>query len=90
MKPKGPNDNDSDEIICHCGQVSRGVLVEAIRNGKTSLRLLRDELGAAVACRGCVEDIENLLKTEGQVKRENKPIHPDQKDFFLPDSEEPR
>jgi len=54
---------DNDEIVCNCMQITKGEIVEAIKNG--NLKTI-DEVGetteAGTVCGSCQDDIEDILK----------------------------
>lgn len=43
--------NDSDEIICYCGNVRRSAILDAIRCGAKTLKDIREATGAGVGSR---------------------------------------
>lgn len=54
---------DNDEIVCNCMQITKGEIIEAIKNG--NLKTI-DEVGeateAGTVCGSCQDDIEDILK----------------------------
>jgi NAD(P)H-nitrite reductase large subunit len=54
---------DREEIICHCMEITRGEIIDAIKNN--SLKTV-DEVGdateAGTVCGSCQDDIEDILK----------------------------
>jgi len=54
---------DRNEIICNCMQVTRGEIIDAIKEkGLQTVMEVGDETEAGTACGSCVEDIEKILK----------------------------
>lgn len=54
---------DRNEIICNCMQVTRGEIIDAIKNkGLKTVQEIQDETGAGTGCGACVEEIEEILK----------------------------
>ncbi len=54
---------DRNEIICNCMQVTRGEIIDAIKDkGLQTVMEVGDETEAGTACGSCVEDIEKILK----------------------------
>jgi NAD(P)H-nitrite reductase large subunit len=51
-----------DRVVCFCYNVNESVIVEAIRNGCTSLTDVRIETYASTGCAGCAEEVKKLLK----------------------------
>lgn len=55
-------ENDHDEIICNCMQVTRGEIIEAIKNkGLTSIEGVGRETEAGEVCESCHDDIQEIL-----------------------------
>jgi NAD(P)H-nitrite reductase large subunit len=51
-----------DEIICNCMSVTRGEIVDAIRqNGLTTVEEVGDATNAGTGCGGCQELIQEIL-----------------------------
>ncbi len=54
---------DRDEIICNCMEITRGEIIDAIKNN--NLKTV-DEVGdateAGTVCGSCQDDIEEILK----------------------------
>ena len=75
-----------DDVICHCGAVTHEMLVKGIAGGLTTMRQLRDTLGASIACMSCAAEVEEILHTQlVQLKKMNKlkkAKHPAQQDLF--------
>ncbi|MGZ3695920.1 MAG: (2Fe-2S)-binding protein [Bdellovibrionota bacterium] len=59
---KGPK----DRIVCFCYNVPESVIVEAIRNGCSSLMDIRRETYASTGCAGCSEEVKKLLRKTPQ------------------------
>jgi NAD(P)H-nitrite reductase large subunit len=55
---KGPK----ERIVCFCYNVPESVIIEAIRNGCTSLMDIRRETYASTGCAGCSEEVKKLLR----------------------------
>ena len=53
------NDN---EIICHCEEVTRKQIIDAIKEGYNTIELLQEHLNVGIACGYCIETIEELLE----------------------------
>lgn len=54
---------DRNEIICNCMQVTRGEIIDAIKEkGLQTVMEVGDETEAGTACGSCIEDIEKILK----------------------------
>ena len=51
-----------DEVICYCYGITKEEIVEAIKNGATTLEEIQDITGAGTACGRCNSAIENILK----------------------------
>ncbi len=56
---------DDDEEVCHCLNVSKKEIVDAIKDGATTIQDIEKELEAGTGCGGCRVDILALLKIYG-------------------------
>jgi len=53
---------DRNETICHCMGVSRGEIMDAIKEqGLKTVEEVGDATGAGTGCGGCQPDIEEIL-----------------------------
>lgn len=57
-KQKAPR----ERVVCFCYNVPEHVIVEAIKNGCTSLMDIRRETYASTGCAGCSEEVKKLLR----------------------------
>eukprot|EP00727_Mastigamoeba_balamuthi_P003764 m51a1_g13385 putative nitrite reductase (67) ;mRNA; r:2984-3184 len=58
MADKGP-----DDIICHCNQITKGAIVEAIaRCGCKTAEEVGEQTTAGTVCGGCLGDIGEILE----------------------------
>jgi len=55
---------DKDEVICHCQEVTYETILEAIKNGATTVEIIGDITEAGITCGSCIEDIEEILEEE--------------------------
>lgn len=55
---KGPK----DRVVCFCYNVMEQTIIEAIRNGCTSLMDIRRSTYASTGCAGCSEEVKKLLR----------------------------
>jgi NAD(P)H-nitrite reductase large subunit len=55
------NARERERVVCFCYNVPEHVIVEAIRNGCTSLMDIRRETYASTGCAGCSEEVKKLL-----------------------------
>lgn len=51
-----------ERIVCFCYSVPESVIIEAIRNGCSSLMDIRRETYASSGCAGCSEEVKKLLR----------------------------
>ena len=65
MNRKNKN-SPKDRMICFCYSVPESVIVEAIRNGCTSLMDIRRETYASTGCAGCSEEVKKLLRKHAE------------------------
>jgi NAD(P)H-nitrite reductase large subunit len=55
---------DREEIICHCMEITRGEIIDAIKNNHlTTIEEVGDATEAGTVCSSCQDDIEEILKT---------------------------
>jgi NAD(P)H-nitrite reductase large subunit len=55
---------DREEIICHCMEITRGEIIDAIKNNHlTTVEEVGDATEAGTVCGSCQDDIEEILKT---------------------------
>ncbi len=52
----------SDEIICHCNEITRGQIEEAVRGGLKTLDEVMEATDAGTVCGSCQDDIEDIIK----------------------------
>lgn len=58
-----------EKIVCFCYNVSEATVIDAIKNGCSSLMDIRRETYASTGCAGCSEEVKKLLRKyahEGQ------------------------
>lgn len=48
--------------VCLCNAVTDGQIRQAVEEGVTSMRLLRQELGVAACCGRCAQHAKDLLQ----------------------------
>ena len=51
-----------DRVVCFCYSVTESTIIEAIRNGCTSLQDIRLQTYASTGCAGCAEEVKKLLR----------------------------
>ena len=52
-----------DKIVCHCCEVTNGMIKDAVDNGANTLEEVQEATGAGTVCGVCLDDIENLVKS---------------------------
>lgn len=57
--------SDNDNTICYCTNVSKGTIVNAIKEGKKTLSEIQDATTACTTCQSCMGDVENLIDEHG-------------------------
>lgn len=57
-----PKNSPKDRVVCFCYNVSEQTIIQAIRNGCTSLMDIRRETYASTGCAGCSEEVKKLLR----------------------------
>jgi len=55
-------DLPDDTQICNCNGVSKGMIVEAVKSGKRSLKVLCDATRAGSGCGTCMKDVQAILE----------------------------
>lgn len=71
----GVDDLPDEAQICSCNNVSKGQIVEAIKNGDTTLDLIKKHTKAGTACGGCVPTLKLILESE--LKKMGKKVSTD-------------
>lgn len=61
--------------ICSCNNISKGQIVQAIKNGSTTLDLIKKNTKAGTACGGCVPTLKLILESE--LKKMGKKVSTD-------------
>lgn len=56
------SNNDMNELVCPCFDLTKKDIVEAIKAGATSLEALGEATGAGTMCGACIEELEEILK----------------------------
>ncbi len=68
-KPKtGPR----EKVICFCYNVTEQTIMEAIRQGCSSLMDIRRETYASTGCAGCSEEVKKLLRKYSSLPESNE------------------
>ena len=52
---------DSDEIICSCLDITKGMIEEAVNNGAKTLQDVQEVNSVGTICGACIEDVEQLI-----------------------------
>lgn len=52
---------NSDEIICSCLDITKGMIQEAVSNGATTLEEVQAVNSVGTVCGGCLEEVEKLI-----------------------------
>ncbi|MCI8447572.1 MAG: (2Fe-2S)-binding protein [Eubacterium sp.] len=52
---------DSDEIICSCLDITKGMIEEAVNNGAKTLEDVQEVNSVGTICGACIEDVEQLI-----------------------------
>ncbi|MFN2410442.1 MAG: molybdopterin-dependent oxidoreductase [Halomonas sp.] len=55
---------DTGPVICSCHQVGQTAIVDAIRNGDTSVEALGARLACGTQCGSCIPELKSLLEEE--------------------------
>ncbi len=54
---------ERDETLCHCMDVTKGEVEDAIKEKNlTTVEQVQEETEAGTGCGACIEDIEDVLK----------------------------
>ena len=51
-----------DDIICHCETITYETILNAIRNGNTTVEEITEVTTAGIACGTCIEVIEEIIE----------------------------
>lgn len=69
-------DMPDDAQICNCNGVTKGRVVQAVRGGCRSLKVLCDSTRAGTGCGSCKKDVEALLElVAGDTVKEDPSVH---------------
>lgn len=52
---------DSDEIVCYCNDITRGMIEDSIRSGAKTLEEVQEATSAGTVCGGCLDDIQSII-----------------------------
>ena len=52
---------DSDEIICSCLDITKGIIEEAVKNGAKTLEYVQEVNSVGTVCGSCIEEVEQLI-----------------------------
>lgn len=52
---------DSDEIICFCNDITRGMIEDSVRSGARTLEDVQEATGAGTVCGGSIDDIQAII-----------------------------
>ena len=52
---------DSDEIICSCLDITKGMIEEAVNNGAKTLEDVQEVNSVGTICGACIEDVEQFI-----------------------------
>ena len=50
------------DLVCYCQEVTLGEIKKAIKQGAKTVEDITDMTEAGLACGGCIEDLEEILK----------------------------
>ena len=50
-----------DKVVCHCMNITNGMIEEAVKAGAKTLEDIQDQTGASTVCGACLEDIQRLV-----------------------------
>jgi len=52
---------DREETICTCMQITRGEIIDSVKNGSTTIEAVGEDTEAGTACEACHDDIQEIL-----------------------------
>ena len=50
-----------DKVVCHCLDISNGIIKEAVDGGAKTLEEVQEQTGATTVCGACLEDVQRLV-----------------------------
>lgn len=53
---------DSDEIVCSCLDITKGMIKEAVDSGADTLEEVQEATGVGTVCGVCLEDVKQLVE----------------------------
>ena len=59
-----------DKVVCHCMNITNGMIKEAVENGAKTLEDIQEKTGASTVCGACLEVVQRLV--DYFVKERNK------------------
>jgi NAD(P)H-nitrite reductase large subunit len=65
-----PKKGPKDRVVCFCYNVHEQTIIEAIRQGCTSVQDIRRTTYASTGCAGCSEEVKKLLRKFAVAKPE--------------------
>lgn len=67
-----PKKGPKDRVVCFCYNVHEQTIIEAIRQGSTSVQDIRRTTYASTGCAGCSEEVKKLLRKFAVAKPEGE------------------
>ena len=50
-----------DKVVCHCLNITNGMIKEAVENGARTWKDVQEQTGASTVCGACLEDVQRLV-----------------------------
>ena len=51
-----------DKVVCHCMNITNGMIKDAVAAGAKTLEDVQDQTGASTVCGACLEDVQRLVE----------------------------
>ena len=51
-----------DKVVCHCMNITNGMIKDAVESGAKTLKDVQEQTGATTVCGACLEDVQRLVE----------------------------
>lgn len=50
-----------DKVVCHCLNITNGMIKEAVDGGANTLEEVQEQTGASTVCGACLDNVQHLV-----------------------------
>ena len=61
LRKDGVYNMNMDKVVCHCMNITNGMIKDAVEAGAKTLEDIQEETGATTVCGACLEDVQRLV-----------------------------